>query len=91
MNPSKTPAEILDIGDAEVRVSNPDKVVFPEPGLTKLDLVRYYTSRPPRKIYEAFIGPLADVEAGQVFAISILAFLIAEMLMGRGKETRSTR
>ncbi|BCW06550.1 non-homologous end-joining DNA ligase [Arthrobacter sp. NtRootA1] len=44
MNPSKTPAEILDIGDAEVRVSNPDKVVFPEPGLTKLDLVRYYLS-----------------------------------------------
>ena len=42
-------------------------------------------------IYEAFVGPLADVEAGQVFAISILAFLIAEMLMGRGKETRSTR
>jgi bifunctional non-homologous end joining protein LigD len=44
MNPSKTPAEILDIGDAEVRVSNPDKVVFPQPGLTKLDLVRYYLS-----------------------------------------------
>ncbi|MFE4079476.1 non-homologous end-joining DNA ligase [Paenarthrobacter sp. YIM B13468] len=44
MSPSKTPAEILDIGDAEVRVSNPDKVVFPEPGLTKLDLVRYYLS-----------------------------------------------
>jgi bifunctional non-homologous end joining protein LigD len=44
MNPSKTPAEILDIGGAEVRVSNPDKVVFPEPALTKLDLVRYYLS-----------------------------------------------
>ena len=42
MSPSKTPAEILDIDGAEVRVSNPDKVVFPEPGLTKLDLVRYY-------------------------------------------------
>ncbi|WP_457963542.1 non-homologous end-joining DNA ligase [Arthrobacter sp. D1-29] len=42
MNPSKTPAEILDIDGAEVRISSPDKVVFPEPGLTKLDLVRYY-------------------------------------------------
>lgn len=42
MNPSKTPAEILDIAGAEVRISNPDKVVFPEPGLTKLDLVHYY-------------------------------------------------
>jgi bifunctional non-homologous end joining protein LigD len=26
----------------EVRVSHPDKVVFPQPGLTKLDLVQYY-------------------------------------------------
>ncbi len=42
MSPSKTPAEILDIDGVEVRISNPDKVVFPEPGLTKLDLVRYY-------------------------------------------------
>src|SRR5688500_18830736 len=42
MNPSKTPAEILTIAGTEVRISSPDKVVFPEPGLTKLDLVRYY-------------------------------------------------
>lgn len=42
MNPSKTPAEILNIAGNEVRISSPDKVVFPEPGLTKLDLVHYY-------------------------------------------------
>jgi bifunctional non-homologous end joining protein LigD len=42
MNPSKTPAEILNIAGTEVRISSPDKVVFPEPGLTKLDLVNYY-------------------------------------------------
>ncbi len=43
MNPSKSPpAEILDIAGSEVRISNPDKVVFPGPGLTKLDLVNYY-------------------------------------------------
>lgn len=42
MSPSKTPAEILDINGVEVRISSPDKMVFPEPGLTKLDLVRYY-------------------------------------------------
>ncbi|MDR6436495.1 bifunctional non-homologous end joining protein LigD [Paenarthrobacter nicotinovorans] len=42
MSPSKTPAEILDIDGAEVRVSNPHKVVFPLPGVTKLDLVNYY-------------------------------------------------
>lgn len=32
----------LTIGDEEVRVSSPDKVVFPAQGLTKLDLVEYY-------------------------------------------------
>ncbi|MCB5292400.1 non-homologous end-joining DNA ligase [Arthrobacter sp. SO3] len=42
MTPSKTPAEILNIAGTEVRISSPDRVVFPEPGLTKLDLVRYY-------------------------------------------------
>jgi len=42
MNPSKPPAEILNIAGHEVRISNPDKVVFPEPGVTKLDLVNYY-------------------------------------------------
>jgi DNA ligase D-like protein (predicted polymerase) len=32
----------LDVGGRTVSVSNPDKVVFPEPGLTKLDLIHYY-------------------------------------------------
>ena len=39
---SRTPAETLDIDGREVRVSNPDKVYFPEAGITKLELVRYY-------------------------------------------------
>ncbi len=34
--------EILEIGGREVAVSNPDKVYFPQPGYTKLDLVRYF-------------------------------------------------
>ncbi|TQJ29655.1 bifunctional non-homologous end joining protein LigD [Microbacterium sp. SLBN-146] len=34
----------LDVGGHEVRISSPDKVVFPEPGLTKLDIVEYYLS-----------------------------------------------
>ncbi|MCP2635144.1 non-homologous end-joining DNA ligase [Microbacterium sp. HD4P20] len=42
MSPSKTPAETLQVSGHEVRISSPDKVVFPEPGLTKLDVVRYY-------------------------------------------------
>jgi bifunctional non-homologous end joining protein LigD len=32
----------LRIGRYDVAISNPDKVFFPEPGLTKGDLVRYY-------------------------------------------------
>lgn len=42
MNPSKTPPQVIDVAGTEVSISSPDKVVFPEPGLTKLDLVRYY-------------------------------------------------
>ena len=34
----------LDVGGRTVSVTHPDKVVFPEPGLTKLDLIRYYLS-----------------------------------------------
>ena len=33
---------MLEIDGRDVRISSPDKVVFPEPGITKLDLVRYY-------------------------------------------------
>ena len=39
---AKAKAELLDVGGREVRVSNPEKVYFPEAGITKLDLVRYY-------------------------------------------------
>jgi bifunctional non-homologous end joining protein LigD len=42
VTPAKSEAEILEIDGHEVRVSSPTKVVFPEPGLTKLDIVRYY-------------------------------------------------
>src|SRR6187399_2438368 len=37
-----TRKEVLEIGGREVTVSNPDKVYFPEPGYTKMDLVSYY-------------------------------------------------
>src|SRR6187402_1492917 len=37
-----TRKEILQIGDREVSISNPDKVYFPKAGHTKLDLVRYF-------------------------------------------------
>jgi DNA ligase D-like protein (predicted polymerase) len=38
----KSDAEILSIDGVEVSISNPRKVLFPEAGYTKLDLVRYY-------------------------------------------------
>ncbi|MFE9580280.1 non-homologous end-joining DNA ligase [Nocardia sp. NPDC006044] len=34
----------LDVGDRTIRISNPDRVYFPETGATKLDLVQYYLS-----------------------------------------------
>jgi DNA ligase D-like protein (predicted polymerase) len=34
--------ELLVVGGREVAISNPQKVLFPEPGYTKLDLARYY-------------------------------------------------
>lgn len=36
------PKEILVVAGREVAVSNPQKVLFPDAGYTKLDLVRYY-------------------------------------------------
>ena len=38
----KTPAEVVRIAGREVSISNPDKVLFPQPGYTKRDLVQYY-------------------------------------------------
>ena len=39
---SKVERELLVIGGREVPISNPRKVLFPEAGYTKLDLVHYY-------------------------------------------------
>lgn len=38
----KSPAVEIEVDDKVVRVSNPDRVYFPESGATKLDLVEYY-------------------------------------------------
>jgi bifunctional non-homologous end joining protein LigD len=37
-----TPHELIQVAGREVAVSNPDKVLFPDAGHTKRDLVRYY-------------------------------------------------
>jgi bifunctional non-homologous end joining protein LigD len=36
------PAQVVEVAGREVKVTNPDRVVFAEGGHTKLDLVRYY-------------------------------------------------
>jgi DNA ligase D-like protein (predicted polymerase) len=41
---SKEDHEILVAGGRDVSISNPGKVLFPEPGYTKLDLARYYVA-----------------------------------------------
>src|SRR5215212_3065023 len=40
--PRKSDAETVAVNGREVAISNPRKVLFPQPGYTKLDLVRYY-------------------------------------------------
>jgi DNA ligase D-like protein (predicted polymerase) len=40
--PDRTHKEPLTVNGREVAISNPDKVLFPEAGFTKLDLVQYY-------------------------------------------------
>jgi DNA ligase D-like protein (predicted polymerase) len=40
--PPKAAQEVIRAGDREVAISNPEKVLFPRDGYTKLDLARYY-------------------------------------------------
>jgi len=42
MSPSSKSETFLEIDGLQVRISHPDKVVFRDPGLTKLDLAQYY-------------------------------------------------
>ena len=42
--PKAPPPAILEIDGCEVTVSNPGKVLFPDAGYTKLDVVRYYVA-----------------------------------------------
>jgi bifunctional non-homologous end joining protein LigD len=39
---SKSAAEVVLVEGREISISNPGKVLFPQPGYTQLDLVRYY-------------------------------------------------
>ena len=41
---AKVEREVLDVGGRDVSVSNPRKVYFPEAGITKIEVVRYYVA-----------------------------------------------
>src|ERR1700682_3567352 len=40
--PSRAERELLTVAGRELAISNPNKVLFPQAGHTKLDLARYY-------------------------------------------------
>ena len=55
--PSTPPAVEIEVDDRVVRVSNPDRVYFPESGATKLDLVHYYLAVGPGIVNALFERP----------------------------------
>ena len=55
MSPSKVPAEEIEVRGRTVRVSNPDRVYFPDRGLTKRDVVQYFVS-----VGDGILGALRD-------------------------------
>jgi bifunctional non-homologous end joining protein LigD len=67
-----TKFELLDVEGREVKVTNPDKVYWAEPGHTKLDLVRYYLAVADGALRGAGGRPMAlkrfvDGAAGEFF------------------------
>ncbi len=55
--PAKSPSVEIEVDDRVVRVSNPDRVYFPESGATKLDLVEYYLAVGPGIVNALFERP----------------------------------
>ncbi len=51
------PPEILELAGHEVKVTNPGKTFFPQIGVTKLDLVKYYLSVAPGAIRGVYDRP----------------------------------
>ncbi len=56
--PKKTPPQLLEICGREVRISSPNKLYFPEAGVTKLDLVYYYLSVGEGALHGIYDRPL---------------------------------
>ena len=47
MAAASSKGEYLEVGDEQVLITHPDKVVFPDIEVTKLDLIRYYLAVAP--------------------------------------------
>jgi bifunctional non-homologous end joining protein LigD len=61
---SRVPASKISKGDAtvaSVRITHPDRVLWAEAGITKLDLARYYAAIAPRLLAQAGDRPLSLV------------------------------
>ena len=54
---SKSPSVEIEVDDRVIRVSNPDRVYFPESGATKHDLVDYYLAVGPGIVNALFERP----------------------------------
>ena len=57
MPAAKPPSVEIEVDDRVVRVSNPDRVYFPDSGATKLDLVEYYLAVGPGIVNALFERP----------------------------------
>ena len=55
--PSRSEREIINVEGRQVAISNPNKVLFPQAGHTKLDLVRYYLAVAPGALRAAVNRP----------------------------------
>ncbi len=47
MGAASSKGSYVEAGDEQILITNPDKIVFPDIGVTKLDLVRYYLAVAP--------------------------------------------
>jgi DNA ligase D len=55
MSPSKVPAQELDVAGRTVRITSPDRVLFADRGITKLDVAQYFLA-----VGDGILGALKD-------------------------------
>lgn len=53
-----TKFELIDVDDVEVKITNPDKIFFPDKGISKMALVQYYLSVMPGVLRGCYERPM---------------------------------